>query len=166
MTVSILQALNAVGYCILATTLWVRYNYYLHLYRKLRLAEIKLLVNSESGIRAKVWLTPNQTLVLIPKPSVDCLSWNAKASCLLIRWGIGSDGGAWWAAVYGVARSLTWLKRLSGSSSPANRPSELTSSWHQGVKDSYSDQELTVGILQCQGQSWPWQELLWKSDEL
>ena len=27
------------------------------------------------------------------------------------------DGGAWWAAVYGVARSRTWLKWLSSSSS-------------------------------------------------
>ena len=27
------------------------------------------------------------------------------------------DGGAWWAAVYGVSRSRTWLKRLSSSSS-------------------------------------------------
>ena len=27
------------------------------------------------------------------------------------------DGGAWWAAVYGVAQSLTQLKRLSSSSS-------------------------------------------------
>ena len=26
------------------------------------------------------------------------------------------DGGAWWAAVYGVAQSLTQLKRLSSSS--------------------------------------------------
>ena len=26
------------------------------------------------------------------------------------------DGGAWWAAVYGVAQSWTWLKRLSNSS--------------------------------------------------
>ena len=25
------------------------------------------------------------------------------------------DGGAWWAAVYGVSQSRTWLKRLSGS---------------------------------------------------
>ena len=29
------------------------------------------------------------------------------------------DGGAWWAAVYGVARSRTRLKRLSSSSSSA-----------------------------------------------
>ena len=27
------------------------------------------------------------------------------------------DGRAWWAAVYGVAQSWTWLKRLSSSSS-------------------------------------------------
>ena len=27
------------------------------------------------------------------------------------------DGGAWWAAVYGVAQSWTWLTRLSSSSS-------------------------------------------------
>ena len=27
------------------------------------------------------------------------------------------DGGAWWAAVYGVAQNRTWLKRLSSSSS-------------------------------------------------
>ena len=31
------------------------------------------------------------------------------------------NGGAWWAAVYGVAQSRTWLKRLSSSSS--SRPS-------------------------------------------
>ena len=26
------------------------------------------------------------------------------------------DGGAWWAAVYGIAQSRTWLKRFSSSS--------------------------------------------------
>jgi len=30
------------------------------------------------------------------------------------------DGGAWWAAVYGVAQSRTRLKRLSSSSSIAD----------------------------------------------
>ena len=30
------------------------------------------------------------------------------------------DGGAWWAAVYGVAQSWTQLKRLSSSSSRRN----------------------------------------------
>ena len=31
------------------------------------------------------------------------------------------DGGAWWAAVYGVAQSQTRLKQLSGSSSSSSR---------------------------------------------
>src|SRR5574340_841431 len=31
------------------------------------------------------------------------------------------DGGAWWAAVYGVARSQTRLKRLSSSSRKVKR---------------------------------------------
>ena len=31
------------------------------------------------------------------------------------------DGGAWWAAVYGVAQSQTRLKRLSSSSSMADK---------------------------------------------
>ena len=38
------------------------------------------------------------------------------------------DGGAWWAAVYGVAQSQTRLKRLSSSS----RRSCLTGSWLHG----------------------------------
>ena len=33
------------------------------------------------------------------------------------------DGGAWWAAIYGVAQSRTWLKWLSSSSS-RQRPGE------------------------------------------
>ena len=32
------------------------------------------------------------------------------------------DGGAWWAAVYGVAQSQTRLKQLSSSSSKGLRP--------------------------------------------
>ena len=32
------------------------------------------------------------------------------------------DGGAWWAAVYGVAQSRTQLKRLSSSSSKCKLP--------------------------------------------
>ena len=34
------------------------------------------------------------------------------------------DGGAWWAAAYGVAQSRTWLKRLSSSSSSRGKESE------------------------------------------
>ena len=32
------------------------------------------------------------------------------------------DGGAWWAAVYGVTQSRTWPKRLSSSSSKLHNP--------------------------------------------
>ena len=35
----------------------------------------------------------------------------------VFAWRIPGTGGAWWAAVYGVAQSRTRLKRLSGSSS-------------------------------------------------
>ena len=35
------------------------------------------------------------------------------------------DGGAWWAAVYGVAQSRTRLKRLSSSSSSSSSNSQL-----------------------------------------
>ena len=31
------------------------------------------------------------------------------------------DGGGWWAAVYGVAQSRTWLKRLSSSGSSSSQ---------------------------------------------
>ena len=33
---------------------------------------------------------------------------------------LARDGGAWWAAVYGVAQSWTRLRRLSSSSSRRN----------------------------------------------
>ena len=36
------------------------------------------------------------------------------------------DGGAWWAAVYGVAQSWTRLKRLGSSSSSSSSSSKLT----------------------------------------
>jgi len=39
------------------------------------------------------------------------------------------DGGALWAAVYGVAQSWTWLKQLSSSSSSLSGLSVLSFSW-------------------------------------
>ena len=36
------------------------------------------------------------------------------------------DGGAWWAAVYGVAQSRTRLKRLSSSSSSSSSEASIT----------------------------------------
>ena len=59
------------------------------------------------------------------------------------------DGGAWWAAVYGVAQSQAWLKQLSSSSSSSyslivhwSTHSHLTSThqmpttWRMGVRNS------------------------------
>ena len=45
------------------------------------------------------------------------------------------DGGAWWAAVYGVAQSRTKLKRLSSSSS-SNTDTQMTPPLWQKVKKS------------------------------
>ena len=49
--------------------------------------------------------------------SLSCIGeWNGnpfQCSCLENP----RDGGAWWAAIYGVAQSRTWLKQLSSSSS-------------------------------------------------
>ena len=43
--------------------------------------------------------------------------------------------GAWWAAVYGVAQSRTWLKRLSSSSSSFVAAANVkTWNWHIGMK--------------------------------
>ena len=41
--------------------------------------------------------------------------------------GESQDSGAWWAAVYGVAQSWTWLKRLSSSSSIRDNKDEYVS---------------------------------------
>ena len=38
----------------------------------------------------------------------------------VLAWRIPGTGGAWWAAVYGVAQSRTQLKRLSSSSSSSS----------------------------------------------
>ena len=48
------------------------------------------------------------------------------------------DGGAWWAAVYGVAQSGTWLKWLSSSTSSKLVPEdvkELQVTWRQQLQD-------------------------------
>ena len=46
------------------------------------------------------------------------------------------DGGAWWAAVYGVSQSRTRLKRLSSSSSSRSLPrvsDSVTLEWGLGI---------------------------------
>ena len=39
------------------------------------------------------------------------------------------DGGAWWAAIYGVTQSQTWLKWLSSSSSRGEKTIKNTNIW-------------------------------------
>ena len=38
----------------------------------------------------------------------------------VLAWRIPGTGGAWWAAIYGVAQNWTQLKRLSSSSSSSS----------------------------------------------
>ena len=48
------------------------------------------------------------------------------------------DGGAWWAAIYGVAQSQTRLKRLSSSSSSSSLAYQLTTcSWRDSAEVSW-----------------------------
>ena len=56
------------------------------------------------------------------------------------------DGGAWWAAVYGVAQSQTRLKRLSSSSSTSSqiRGSSTPSAKTRPGADCGSDHELFI----------------------
>ena len=58
--------------------------------------------------------------------SLSCIGeWNGnplQCSCLENP----RDGGAWWAAIYGVAQSWTRLKQLSTSSSSSSDPREYT----------------------------------------
>ena len=47
------------------------------------------------------------------------------------------DGGAWWAAVYGVAQKRTRLKQLSSSSSSINKEKQVEGkpgSLHSGCR--------------------------------
>ena len=55
------------------------------------------------------------------------------------------DGGAWWAAVYGVAQSRTRLKRLSSSSSSSN-------SWSKPMPYSLLNIFITIPVFNF---SWP-----------
>ena len=43
----------------------------------------------------------------------------------VLVWRIPGTGGAWWAAIYGVAQSRTRLKRLSSNSSSSRTESKL-----------------------------------------
>ena len=55
------------------------------------------------------------------------------------------DGGAWWAAVYGVAQSWTRLKRLSSSSSSSSKADRKLSQQLTFVPASW-ESDLTVPL--------------------
>ena len=57
------------------------------------------------------------------------------------------DGGAWWAAIYGVAQSQTRLKRLSSSSSSSKCVSLLYFSSQKLM--THEDRESLVYFVQC-----------------
>ena len=66
------------------------------------------------------------------------------------------DGGAWWAAVYGVTQSRTRLRWLSSSSSSSSSSSNINISWgEEGIKTSYifhrssRDRQINVEISRC-----------------
>ena len=68
------------------------------------------------------------------------------------------DGGAWWAAVYGVAQSWTRLKQLSSSSSSRyeRRPQEEVSSWTKRlVRQVWSRDLLTYKAWSSDNIEWP-----------
>ena len=55
----------------------------------------------------------------------------------VLAWRISGTGGAWWAAVYGVAQSRTQLKRLGSSSSKSKvswKWKVLKKAWELNIK--------------------------------
>ena len=57
------------------------------------------------------------------------------------------DGGAWWAAVYGVAQSRTWRKQLSSSSSTSEVWTEQQSRKATTGKDSENKSQNKISKL-------------------
>ena len=73
------------------------------------------------------------------------------------------DGGAWWATVYGVAQSQTWLKRLSSSSMKENigcysmvRSERKQERWNTGHKWLEVITRESASELSAQSTSLPW----------
>ena len=58
------------------------------------------------------------------------------------------DGGAWWAAVYGVIQSRTWLKRLSSSSSNLSENLSVMSNslLYQGLYNPWNSPGQNIGV--------------------
>ena len=67
------------------------------------------------------------------------------------------DGGAWWAAVYGVTESQTQLKRLSSSSSyfiDEENEAETQTTFEQQNQDKTCWHNPKSGLLAIQGRRW------------
>ena len=62
-------------------------------------------------------------------------------------------GGAWWAAVYGVAQSRTQLKRLSSSSSSSSS-TLVQDSTRLNLDDSFASMFSLLFILKTESQLW------------
>ena len=60
------------------------------------------------------------------------------------------DGEAWWAAVYGIAQSWTWLKRLSSSRATNTFSFNVSKSTNvkrlQGIKNSHSSAKTYIHV--------------------
>ena len=65
----------------------------------------------------------------------------------VLAWRIPGTGGAWWAAVYGVAQSGTRLKWLSSSSSSSMLRSLQTTLMHPGVQRATSPETVRTGAM-------------------
>ena len=133
--------------------------------------DICLLHQNRRAERRRQW---HPTPVLLPRKShgrrslVGCSPWGRKESDATERLhfhfslscigeGNGNplqcsclenprDGGAWWAAIYGVAQSQTRLKRLSSSSS--SRRAENKNRREEGCKKTHShSNQQTMGFL-------------------
>ena len=57
------------------------------------------------------------------------------------------DGGAWWAAIYGVAQSQTWLKQLSSSSSSMLFLQRVISHWFAQISSAMKNLKDTQNYL-------------------
>ena len=94
---------------------WFRYGFYFSKF--FTLSDLTLLCDFSHNFRAKKFLPLEE--------HYSCLSFRLachhplQCSCLENP----RDGGAWWAAVYGVAQSQTRLKWLSSSSSSSSSSS-------------------------------------------
>ena len=83
--------------------------------------------------------------------SLSCIEGNGnplQCSCLENP----REGGAWWAAVYGVAQSRTRLKRLSSSSSRERENRELFNGlvFHLSSMEIFLEVDEVMVVQQCE----------------